>query len=304
MSVVKKGPARTIRGIRTSIPAGYVLGRLSSGEGDVQLIHLSELGGALTSPSNGGGGGGGGVASAGSVQQVQAQVAGANSTVQTLVQQITVIQSSVAAAGMFADSTPFEPDWPISDSLAFSSGAGVTALSALTDVNLTSLTDDDILVYNAASKTWVNRGLPIYIQKDCGDETTAITAATGKKTFRIPHTMALSEVRASLTTAQATNGAGGIFTVDVKQNGVSIFSTLLTIDNTEKTSKTATISAALSATTLYDDDEMRIDVTQIGDGTAAGLKVTLIGTRSNAASGAGAYFGPSYFAIGYFGVYA
>jgi hypothetical protein len=54
----------------------------------------------------------------------------------------------------------------------------------------------------------------------------------------------------------------------------------LTIDNTEKTSKTAATPAVISDTALADDAEITIDIDQVGDGTAKGLKITLIGTRA------------------------
>ena len=109
----------------------------------------------------------------------------------------------------------------------------------------------------------------------CSDETTALTAGTGKVTFRMPYAMTLTGVRASLTTAQTS---GSIFTVDINEAGTSILSTKLTIDNGEKTSTTATAAPVISDTALADDAEITIDIDQIGDGTAAGLKVYLIGT--------------------------
>jgi hypothetical protein len=112
------------------------------------------------------------------------------------------------------------------------------------------------------------------IQVACSDETTAITAGTGKATFRMPYAATLVGVRASLTTAQAS---GSIFTVDITKNGTSIMTTTkLTIDNTEKTSVTAVTQPVLTTTALADDDEMSIGVSQIGNGSATGLKVTLI----------------------------
>lgn len=117
-----------------------------------------------------------------------------------------------------------------------------------------------------------------YIQLACSDETTALSAGTGKMTFRMPHALTVSAVRASLTTAQATDGAGGIFTVDINDGGTTILSTKLTIDNTEKTSTTAATPAVISDSALADDAEITVDIDQIGDGTAKGLKITLIGT--------------------------
>jgi hypothetical protein len=109
----------------------------------------------------------------------------------------------------------------------------------------------------------------------CSDETTALSTGTSKVTFRMPYAMTVSAVRASLTTAQAS---GSIFTVDINEAGTTILSTKLTIDNTEKTSTTAATAAVISDTSLADDAEITIDIDQIGDGTAKGLKVYLIGS--------------------------
>lgn len=112
----------------------------------------------------------------------------------------------------------------------------------------------------------------------CSDETTALAAGTTKVTFRLPYAMTLTEVpRASLTTAQTS---GSIFTVDINENGTSILSTKLTIDNGEKTSTTAATPAVLSDTALANDAEITVDIDQVGDSTAKGLKVTLIGYAS------------------------
>jgi hypothetical protein len=108
----------------------------------------------------------------------------------------------------------------------------------------------------------------------CSDETTGLTAGTGKVTFRMPYAFTLTAVRASLTTAQTS---GNIFTVNVRHDGTSIFSTKITIDNTEKTSFTAATPNVLSITSLANDAEVIVDIDQIGDGTAKGLKVYLIG---------------------------
>ncbi len=123
--------------------------------------------------------------------------------------------------------------------------------------------------------SWIS--LPCEVQLACSDETTALTTGTAKITFRMPYAMTVTGVRASLTTAQTS---GSIFTVDINEGGTTILSTKLTIDNTEKTSTTAATPAVISDTALADDSEITIDIDQIGDGTAKGLKVTIIGTRA------------------------
>ncbi len=107
------------------------------------------------------------------------------------------------------------------------------------------------------------------------DEVTALVTGAAKVTFRMPYAMTLTAVRASLTTAQVS-GASAV-TVDINESGVSILSTKLTIDNAEKTSTTAAIPVVISDANLADDAEITIDIDLLGDGTARGLKVYLIG---------------------------
>ena len=128
----------------------------------------------------------------------------------------------------------------------------------------------------AAVWTLKTISIPIEIQSAASDETTALTTGTAKVTFRAPSAFTLTGVRASLTTAQSS---GSIFTVDINQNGTSVLSTKLTIDNTEKTSVTAATPPVISTSAITDDAEITIDIDQIGNGTAKGLKITLIGTR-------------------------
>lgn len=109
----------------------------------------------------------------------------------------------------------------------------------------------------------------------CSDETTPLSTGTAKITFRMPYAFNVTSVRAGLTVAQ---GSGSIFTVDINENLTSILSTKLTIDNTEKTSTTAATPPVISDSLLADDSEITIDIDQIGDSSAKGLKVWLIGT--------------------------
>ncbi len=115
-----------------------------------------------------------------------------------------------------------------------------------------------------------------YLEVACSDELVPLTTGTAKVTFRLPYAFTLSGVRASLKTAQTS---GSIFTVDINHNGTSILSTKLTIDNTERTSTTAATAPVISTSSLDDDAEMTVDIDQVGDGTAIGLKIILIGTR-------------------------
>ena len=111
----------------------------------------------------------------------------------------------------------------------------------------------------------------------CSDETTAITTGTAKVTFRMPFALTLTAVRASVTTAPT----GADLVIDINEGGVSVLSTKLSIDASEKTSTTAASAAVISDSALADDAEMTIDFDQVGSTIAgAGVKVYLIGTRA------------------------
>jgi hypothetical protein len=120
-------------------------------------------------------------------------------------------------------------------------------------------------------------GLPVEVVLPCSDEATALTTGTANLTFRMPHAMTVTAVRASVGTAPT----GSTLVVDINEGGTSILSTKLSIDATEKTSTTAATAAVISDSALADDAEITIDIDQIGSTIAgAGLKVTLIGTRA------------------------
>ena len=110
-----------------------------------------------------------------------------------------------------------------------------------------------------------------FLEYACSDEASVLTTGL-KLTVRSPFAFSLAQVRASLTIAQAS---GSLLTIDVKVNGTSVFSTLLTIDNTETTSKTAATAAFISNPTIVDDDVITFHITQVGSGNATGLKIKL-----------------------------
>jgi len=115
----------------------------------------------------------------------------------------------------------------------------------------------------------------VVLSMACSDETTDLAVATSVYTFRMPFPMTLTGVKASVNTAPT----GSTITVDINESAVSVLSTKLTIDATEKTSTTATTPAVISDSNLADDSEITIDIDQVGSTiTGAGLKLTLYGT--------------------------
>lgn len=118
--------------------------------------------------------------------------------------------------------------------------------------------------------------VPAPIIVACSDEGTALVVASSVVTFRMPYAFTLTGVRASLGVAQTS---GALVTVNIKKGGVSILSVNLTFDNGERTTVTAATQAIISSSAIADDSEMTVDIVQVGDGTAKGLKVTLIGYK-------------------------
>lgn len=107
----------------------------------------------------------------------------------------------------------------------------------------------------------------------CSDETTDLTTGI-KSTWRTPYAFTVTGVRASVGTAPT----GANITVDILQNGVSILSTNITIDATEKTSVSAATQPVILTSALTDDSEITINLTVIGSTIAgAGLKCTILG---------------------------
>lgn len=110
----------------------------------------------------------------------------------------------------------------------------------------------------------------------CSDETSNLTVGN-LISFRVPFAMTLSSIRISVNDAPTVSSV----VVDVKEGGVSIFSTLLSIDSSELTSVTAAVPAVISDINLADDALITVSTTQIGSGnTGKGLKILFKGKKA------------------------
>ena len=180
-----------------------------------------------------------------------------------------------------------------------SGGSGGTAASGASGVSLT--TKGDLLTFNTAeTRLPVNVTNGFVLTTDstvadgiiwaantytkptqafitaCSDETTALTTGV-KSEWRTPYAFTITGVRCGVTTAPT----GAELQVDILQNGVSILTTNLTIDVSEKTSVSAAVPPVILTTALTDDSIITISVLQIGSTIAgAGLKVTIIGNET------------------------
>jgi len=188
-----------------------------------------------------------------------------------------------AGDGLDLTGTAFSTDLKSAGGLKIDSTELALDVHGLTDVGTTTFgattfgAGDYVAVADASDSNAPKKvKMPAELVMAASDETTDLTTGTAKLTFRMPHAMTLTDVRASVNTAPV----GSTLVVDINEGGSTILSTKLSIDASEKTSTTAATPAVISDTALADDAEVTIDIDQIGSSTAAkGLKVALIGYR-------------------------
>lgn len=106
------------------------------------------------------------------------------------------------------------------------------------------------------------------------NESDAISAGTNKVKFPLLYSFYLVAAHAFLSTAQAS---GSALTVDINDDGASLLSTKITLDNTENSSVTAATQPVLASNLIAANSVISVDVDTIGDGTAKGGKIILIG---------------------------
>lgn len=112
------------------------------------------------------------------------------------------------------------------------------------------------------------------------DEDTPIATGVQSVSWHLPYAFTLLQGHAGLrATVSAQQTSGSLFTVDVKIDGTTILSTLLTIDNNEYSSVDA-VAPVISSLSLPDSGRVTVQVTQVGNSTAKGLKLYFIGRRT------------------------
>lgn len=156
--------------------------------------------------------------------------------------------------------------------------ANYASLPAVGETSKIYVTLDDNKLYRWTGSTYVEvspNTIPIYLQISCSDLITPLTVGNTKSYFRSPTAFTLTEVRASLVEAQTD---GDVIEIDITRDGISLFGKVISIENQQTTSLIG-IPPEILISDIRDDDELKINIINIGDGTAKGLIVTLIGTK-------------------------
>jgi hypothetical protein len=92
----------------------------------------------------------------------------------------------------------------------------------------------------------------------------------------MPFKFRITNVIVGVTTAPT----GATLTVDLNDDGTSVFSTVVTVDASEKTSATASIPPVISNPVVEANSLMTIDIDQVGSTIAgAGAKMYIEGYR-------------------------
>lgn len=105
------------------------------------------------------------------------------------------------------------------------------------------------------------------------DETTLLTVGTNKVRTPAPFALTINEIVAVVT---GGTPSGASIQLDVKRNGTSIFSTVLSIDAGESSSATAAVPAVISDGAFDQFDILSVDITQVGVGSNAGAGLKLL----------------------------
>lgn len=149
----------------------------------------------------------------------------------------------------------------------------ITSDGGADDVTLPTATNAAAGVASAAQITQLEANTSRYIQIRLLDKDTSHTVVAGiGGEFRLKVAMTVLDVGAYFDTAGTTS----VTTIDINEGGVSILSTKITVDATEKTSETAATPPVISDAVIAADAIITFDIDGIASGTAGkGLVIWL-----------------------------
>lgn len=130
----------------------------------------------------------------------------------------------------------------------------------------------DQLVYNLVCTKYESQAVRQTFKTHFGNQCTAIATGCGQMEFQMPYCFTLTDVFATVKTASSS----GVPSIQIQQNGLDILSTAITIDASEKTSRTATTPVVIADNTLDINGVITFDIDAIGTGVT-GLVIYLVG---------------------------
>lgn len=133
-----------------------------------------------------------------------------------------------------------------------------------------------IVQRGANRKIQLGKLFPEVFQLACSDRSSSLTTASSVASFHAPFGFVLTDAQSEVLVASSS----GLVSVQVKKNGTSLLSTVLSIDASEVSSLTAATPGVIAgAPSIVQGDLITIDITASGTG-AKGLIVTLLGIRN------------------------
>lgn len=153
---------------------------------------------------------------------------------------------------------------------------GETGTGAVVFDTSPALTTPNLGTPSAATLTNAD-GYPESFITALSDETTAIAPGTAADvvTWRMPYAFTVTAVSCALNSGVAT----GTFTVDINENNTSILGNKVTFDATETSSLDDATQPTITDSSIAANSEIEFDIDDDGDGTATGLKCTIIGVQ-------------------------
>jgi hypothetical protein len=170
--------------------------------------------------------------------------------------------SAAVARGALGSTTVGDAVFVASDAAAARSAIGMTATGSAVATAASA----------AAARSAIGISYPYDLLVACSDETTDIVAGNGIVTFVVRRSFTLTGVFASLNVASSS----GNVTLDVLKNGVSVLSTIITIEEGDTDSAYASTQPVISNNTFVSGDVISVNLTADGTG-AKGLKLELVG---------------------------
>lgn len=206
------------------------------------------------------------------LQNVDALDATTEATIEAAIDTLANLASIGSFTGVLrADAGTLSVDSDVTDIVTAASltAAGKVELATTAEINTGT---DSTRAMPVDQYVASNRNVRYVLYRVVEATTDTATATTKGGDLEFPFTGTITEIGAYVDTA----GTTGTMTVDVNLNGTTIMTTnKITIDSTEKSSRTAATAPALTTTAITAGDLITVDIDAIHTTAAKGLTIRL-----------------------------